>query len=115
MRKINFSSGLSWIPTSTGGIARLACDRLRDAGIDPKPVMLDAGVTIEELQNRQRRFDASAQLLVLDLAAKLHDDWFGFHLALDCKLSEIELLYHVMTSSERLTDAPRNYGTLLRD
>ena len=97
------------MPTSTGGIARLACDRLRERGLVPDPVMLSAGVTIEEVQNRQRRLNASAQLRVLELAAqKLHDDWFGFHLALDFKLGEIGLLYHVMTSSERLGDALRN-------
>src|SRR6188472_2466679 len=109
MRKNNFSDCLSWIPTSTGGIARIACDRLRERGIVPDPVMLSAGVTIDEVQNRQRRLNASTQLRVLELAAqKLHDDWFGFHLALDFKLGEIGLLYHVMTSSERLGDALRN-------
>lgn len=109
MRKPGSANGLSSIPSSTGGIARLACDRLRNAGIDPAPVMLGAGTTIEEVQNRQRRLDASTQLRILELAAKeLHDDWFGFRLAQDFELGEIGLLYYVVASSERLADALRN-------
>ena len=71
--------------------------------------MSGAGTTIEEVQNRQRRLDASTQLRVLKLAAKeLHDDWFGFRLAQDFELGEIGLLYYVVASSERLADALRN-------
>jgi hypothetical protein len=51
--------------------------------------MLGAGTTIEEVQNRQRRLDASTQLRFLELAAnELHDDWFGFRLAQDFELGE---------------------------
>jgi AraC-like DNA-binding protein len=82
---------------------------LRDAGIDPTLVMLEAGLTVEEEQKRKRRIDARALLRVLERAAQeLHDDWFGFHLALNFELGEIGLLYYVMASSERLTDALRN-------
>src|SRR6516162_9242017 len=78
----NLANGLSSMPSATGGIARLACDRLRDAGIDPAPAMLGAGLTTEDVQDSKRRLDASAQVRVLELAAKeLQDDCFGFHLA----------------------------------
>ena len=94
---------LSSIPTATGGIARLTRDRLRDAGIDPAPVMLAAGLSMEDVDDRKRRLDASVQLRVLDLAAEaLQDDCFGFRLACDFDLGKIGLLYYVMASSDRL-------------
>jgi len=103
------TGGLSSIPSATGGIARLACDRLREMGIDPAPVRLGAGLTTEDVQDRKRRLDASAQVMVLELAAKqLRDDCFGFRLARDFELGEIGLVYYVMASSERLADALRN-------
>ena len=109
MRKGDLANGLSSMPSATGGIARLACDRLRDAGIDPAPAMLGAGLTTEDVQDSKRRLDASAQVRVLELAAKeLQDDCFGFHLARGFELGEIGLLYYVMASSERLADALRN-------
>ena len=108
MRK-DIASGLSSIPSATGGIARLACGRLRGAGIDPAPVMSDAGLTPEDIQDRKRRLAATAQVRLLELAAKeLQDDCFGFRLARDFELGEIGLLYYVMSSSDRLVDGLRN-------
>src|SRR5215471_14261851 len=109
MRKVGLANDLSSIPSATGGIARLACDRLRDAGIDPAPIMLGAGLAIEDVQDRKRRLDARAQVRVLELAAKeLQDDCFGFRLARGFELGEIGLLYYVMASSEGIADALRN-------
>ena len=102
-------NSLSSIPSATGGIARLVRDRLRDAGIDPASVMFGGGLTIEDVQDSKRRLDASAQVRVLELAAKeLQDDCFGFRLAGRFELGEIGLLYYVMASSERLADAVQN-------
>src|SRR6185312_14072586 len=109
MRKADLANDLSSVPSSTGGIARLACDRLRDAAIDPAPIMFGAGLTIEDVEDRKRRLDAGAQVRMLELAAReLQDDCFGFRLARDFELGEIGLLYYVMASSERLSDALRN-------
>src|SRR5690242_2777538 len=103
------SSSLSSIPSAAGGIARLAYDHLRDKGIDPTPVILSAGLTIESIEDPTRRIDASAQVRVVELAAsEAQDDCFGFHLARDFELGRIGLLYYVMASSERLADALRN-------
>jgi AraC-like DNA-binding protein len=105
----DLASGFSSIPSATGGIARLACDRLRKAQRDLAPVMSGAGLTTEDVEDRKRRLEASAQVIVLELAAKqLQDDCFGFHLARDFELGEIGLVYYVMASSERLADALRN-------
>lgn len=109
MRKDGLASRLSSIPSATGGIARLAFDRLRDTGMNLAPVMAGAGLTTEDVEDRKRRLDASVQVNVLELAAnELQDDCFGFRLARDFELGKIGLLYYVMASSERLIDALRN-------
>ncbi|MBR1175023.1 AraC family transcriptional regulator ligand-binding domain-containing protein [Bradyrhizobium sp. KB893862 SZCCT0404] len=100
------ASGLPSIPSSTGGIARLACARLRDARIDLTPILSAVGLTIGDVENPALRIAASAQVSLLEIAAKeLHDDCFGFHLAQGFQLGEIGLLYYAMASSERLVDA----------
>ncbi|MGY4476374.1 AraC family transcriptional regulator ligand-binding domain-containing protein [Bradyrhizobium sp. USDA 3364] len=94
------------IPSSAGGIARLACARLRDAQVDPAPIVSAAGLAIDDVEDRKRRIDARAQVRLLELAAReLQDDCFGFHLAQGFELGEIGLLYYVMASSEHLVDA----------
>src|SRR4051812_7876932 len=109
MRNGDLANGFSSIPSSTGGIARLVCDRLRDAGIDPAAVMSRAGLTTEEVKDPKRRLDATTQVMVLELAAnELQDDCFGCRLAKSFELGKIGLLYYVMASSERLADAMQN-------
>src|SRR5689334_3620692 len=105
----HLAKALSSIPSSTGGITRLACHRLREAGADLALVVSGAGLTTEDISDHKRRVDASAQIRVLKLAAKqLHDDCLGFRLARDFELGEIGLVYYVMASSDRLADALRN-------
>jgi AraC-like DNA-binding protein len=82
---------------------------LREVSIDPAPVISGAGLTTENIQDSNCRIEASAQIRVLELAAReLQDDCFGFRLARDFELGEIGLLYYVMASSDRLVDALRN-------
>jgi AraC-like DNA-binding protein len=109
MRTNDSAAGLSSIPSATGGIARLACDRLRAAGIDLAPVIFGSGLTTEDIGDRKHRLDASAQIKLLEIAAEqLRDDYFGFHLARDFELGEIGLVYYVMASSELLAHALQN-------
>ncbi|HTO65372.1 MAG TPA: AraC family transcriptional regulator ligand-binding domain-containing protein [Bradyrhizobium sp.] len=97
------------IPSATGGIARLACDRLREAGRDVPAVAAKAGVGIEALDDPAVRLEVRAQIDILDLAAaELGDDLLGFHLARSFDLREIGLAYYIMASSEQLADALRN-------
>jgi AraC-like DNA-binding protein len=97
------------IPSATGGIARLACDRLREAGKDVAAVASQAGVRAETLDDPTVRLEVQTQIKVLDLAAvALEDEHLGFHLARDFDLREIGLVYYVMASSEQLADALRN-------
>lgn len=108
MRK-KAARGVGSIPSASGGIARLACDRLRSQGRDPRPVLESAGLTIQDIANPKYRLSAGAQVKLLELAAReLKDDHFGFGLARDFELGEIGLLYYVMASSERLREAFEN-------
>jgi AraC-like DNA-binding protein len=94
------------MPSATGGIARLVSTRLIEAGIDPAPLLARAGLTIEQIDNRNARLSAQSQIKLLDFAADaLQDDFIGFHLAQDYDLREIGLLYYVLASSEILADA----------
>ncbi|MFQ3458835.1 AraC family transcriptional regulator ligand-binding domain-containing protein [Bradyrhizobium sp. UFLA01-814] len=105
------ASALPSIPSSAGGIARLTCARLRDAQVDPAPIVSAAGLAIDDVEDRKRRIDARAQVRLLELAAReLQDDCFGLHLAQGFELGEIGLLYYVMASSEHLVDALRIGG-----
>jgi hypothetical protein len=100
---------LSSIPTATGGIARLACERLREFGKDAGPILAQAGATAEQVYNDSIPLEVSKQIRILDLAAQeLGDELLGFHLGCNFDLREIGLVYYVIASSERLADAIRN-------
>jgi len=95
-------------PTATGGIARLACDRARDAGIDVEPLLKKAGLTAELMEDRAIRLPVQSQVRFLDLAAHaLDDDFLGFHLARAFDPRQLGLLHYVLASSGRLDDAIR--------
>jgi AraC-like DNA-binding protein len=94
------------IPSASGGIARLACTRLRERGIPALPLLSKAGLSIEQIEDSSVRVKAQSQIKLVQLAADaLHDDLLGFHLARDYDLREIGLLYYVLASSEVLNDA----------
>jgi len=98
--------GFGSIPSATGGIARLACARLRERGKDVAAVLAKVGATPEQVNDDAVRLEVSKQIAILKLAAEdLQDDLLGFHLARDFDLREIGLVYYVIASSERLADA----------
>jgi len=100
---------LGRIPNATGGIARLACARLRQEGKDVAGILSRAGMLPEEADDPTVRLGARTQIKVLEFAAEeLHDEFLGFHLARGFDLREVGLVYYVMASSERLADALRN-------
>ena len=97
------------IPSATGGIARLACARMRKAGKGMANVVSEAGLTVAELKEPSLRLEVRTQIKVLELAAReLQDEFLGFHLARNFDLREIGLLYYVMASSNQLADALSN-------
>jgi hypothetical protein len=56
---------LGRIPRATGGIARLACARLRREGKDAAGVLLRAGVLPEQADDPNARLEARTQIKVL--------------------------------------------------
>ncbi len=115
----NQADELSAIPTATGGIARLACVRLREFGKDAGPILAQAGATAKQAYNDSIHLEVSKQIRILDLVAQeLGDELLGFHLGRDFDLREIGLVYYVIASSERLADAIRNaerYSGIMND
>ena len=115
----NQTDRLSSIPTATGGIARLACVRLREFGKDAGHILAEAGATAEQAYNDSIRLEVSKQIRILDLVAQeLGDELLGFHLGRDFDLRDIGLVYYVIASSEQLADGIRNaerYSGIMND
>jgi len=94
------------IPTAAGGLTRLAYARACEAGIDLKPLLKKAGLSEQQIGNRDTRLDVSNQIRFLNLVANaLHDELLGFHLAQSADLREMGWLYYVAASSETLAEA----------
>ena len=82
------------IPSATGGIARLAYTRAKEAGIPLPQLLANSGLTVEQVEDRHARLKVKAQITFLGLVADaLGDDLLGFHLARNFDLREIGLLY----------------------
>src|SRR5215470_8992779 len=95
-------------PMAEGKLSRLACARALVAGIDVTPLMMKAGVTRQQLEEKDVWLSAEGQIKLVELVAEqLQDDHLGFHLARDVDLREIGLLYYVLNSSDLLGDAFR--------
>jgi len=94
------------MPSATGGIARLVSARIRESGTELAPLLSKAGLTVEQIDDRNARIKVASQIKFLELSAVAsQDDFLGFHLARDFDLREIGLLYYVLASSESLADA----------
>jgi AraC-like DNA-binding protein len=91
-------------PPSAGGVmARLAVARLVAAGINPAPLLRQAGLTITQIEDTGAHVAADGQVTLLNLAADaLDDDLVGFHLAEEFELRLVDLLYFVLASSATL-------------
>jgi AraC-like DNA-binding protein len=95
-------------PSATGGIARQVYLRMRKAGIQAAPLLTKAGLSVEQISDRNVRLKVRSQIKFLELGAvALQDDLLGFNLARDVDLREIGLLYYVLASSQILNDALR--------
>jgi AraC-like DNA-binding protein len=93
-------------PTANGGISRLAYEKLVQAGVPVEPLLRQAGMSLEVIQDHAVRLRVRDQIAFLNLAARaLKDEFLGFNLALHTDLREIGLLYYVLASSENLNDA----------
>ena len=97
------------MPASANGvIARLAVEHCREAGVDPAPLIREAGLTAEEIGREHLRIGVTKQVALLNLAADaLGDNMLGFHLAEIAELRQAGLIYFVLASSATLGDALR--------
>jgi AraC-like DNA-binding protein len=94
------------LPTASGGLSRLAVSRLRSAGIRLEPLLSRAGLTIDQVDDPEKRIDASNQIIFLAIAADVLNDYFlGLRLAEEFDCRDLGLLYYVMASSHTLGDA----------
>jgi AraC-like DNA-binding protein len=97
---------LGALPTATGGLARFACAHARQNGVALAPLLIEAGLTEEQIADRGARLSVDHQIRFLNLVADaVADADFGFHLALVPDLRELGLLYYVAASSGSLRDA----------
>jgi AraC-like DNA-binding protein len=107
------------LPSAAGGISRLACVRAKEAGIDPRPLLDKAGLTVRQIDDRGARLGVQNQIRFLELVADaLPDEFVGFHLARDFDLREIGLLYYVFGSCEMLGEALQRaarYSTIVNE
>ena len=60
---------LSGVPTATGGIARHAYARARKAGIELQPILEKAGLTEQQIKDRDSRILVRSQIDFLNLIA----------------------------------------------
>jgi AraC-like DNA-binding protein len=94
------------LPTTTGFAARLAVAALRKRDIDPAPLLLDVGLSEQDLNNHEHRISAAAQGRLLELAAvALHDPGLGFHLATEVNPREAGVLFYVASAAKDLGEA----------
>jgi AraC-like DNA-binding protein len=107
------------LPTATGGIARSAYVRAREAGIELGPLLKKVGLAQHQIENPRVRLAVRSQINFLNLVARaLDDDLLGFHLAQPFDLREIGLLFYVMASSEALHEALQKsarYSSIVND
>jgi AraC-like DNA-binding protein len=96
------------VPSSGGLLTRLACARIREAGIELAPLLKRARLTARQIDEPGARLAVRSQIRFVDLAAdSLGDQLLGFHVAQDLDLREIGLLYYVMASSDTIGEAIR--------
>ena len=121
MRKGNDRArkGIKHLPVATGGMSRLAYKHALAAGIDLDAQLREAGLTRAQIENPRTPIKVRDQIKFLNLvAAAVGDDFLGFHLAQECDLREIGLLYYVLASSETLIDALQRavrYSTIVNE
>jgi AraC-like DNA-binding protein len=102
------TSLLGTLPTATGGIARLAYAYAQQVGFEPAPLLSKAGLSEQQIKDRDVRLSVRAQIAFLSLVARsLGDEFLGVRLAEFPDLRELGLLYYVAASSLTLGDALR--------
>jgi AraC-like DNA-binding protein len=94
------------LPSTVGGMTRLAFARAKAASIALDPLLKQAGLSHHEIEDPQSVIKVRDQVNFLNIVAvALEDDFLGFHLAQTVDLRQLGPLYYVLASSETLIDA----------
>jgi hypothetical protein len=94
------------LPSATGFAARQAVAVLRKHNASIAPLLKRAGISEDDIDNRQARISALAQGKLLEYAAEaLGDSEFGLHLAEEANPREAGLLFYVASAAEHVGDA----------
>lgn len=102
----NSSQRTTRLPSAAGALARLAFAHAEAAHVDVDQLLKKAGLTRQQMKNRDLRIAVRDQIRFVNLVADaVGDDCLGFNLAQDFNLREVGLLYYVMASSDRLIEA----------
>lgn len=89
-----------------GILTRLAYRHAQRAGVNVLPLIEQAGLSIEAVNNQNAAIGVTNQIKFVALVADaLGDPLLGFNLARDAELREIGLLYYAMASAETFGDA----------
>jgi AraC-like DNA-binding protein len=110
---------LGRLPTASGALTRLACERVKAQGIPLEPLLRQANLTLSQIDDAGARIKVRDQIKFLNLAAAaLEDELLGFHLAQSPDLRQIGLLYYVLASSDSMIEAFRRaarYTSIVND
>jgi AraC-type transcriptional regulator len=99
-------TGREFLPSATGFAARQAIAVLRRRNVPVEPLLARAGISEDDIHNRQGRISALAQGKLLEYAAEaLGDSEFGLHLAEQATPREAGLLFYVASAAEHVGDA----------
>ena len=99
-------TGRELLPSATGFAARQAIAVLRERNFPIASLMTRAGISEDDIDNRQARISALAQGKLLEYAAEaLGDSEFGLHLAEQTNPREAGLLFYVASAAEHVGDA----------
>jgi AraC-like DNA-binding protein len=94
------------LPSTVGGMTRLAYARAKAACIALDPLLKQADLTHQEIEDPRSLLKVRNQVKFLNLVAvALEDDLLGFHLAQSADLRQLGMLYYLLASSETLIDA----------
>jgi len=92
-----------FLPTATGFAARQAIVVLRKGNVEVAPLLRRVGLSERDVDNRQRRISADAQVKLLECVAEaLGDSAFGLHLAQKANLREAGLLFYVTSAARTI-------------
>ena len=105
-------TGRQILPSATGFAARQAIAVLRKHNLPIAPLLNRAGVSEDDIDNRQRRISALAQGKLLEYAGEaLGDHVFGLHLAQHANPREAGLFFYVASAAEDIgVGLPRHFA-----